>query len=483
VVASLASNLAGAIVVFLYLGVLGPGTPALGSHKGETALLFSAVLVVTMVGGTFFFTWLTRSLNQALARGGPFSPRDRRTLLVNSARVALFSLCSWVIAAGVFSLYDNVLLHERVVIVVRLGMGVVLGGLTTTALVFLLNERVTRPTYALVFAHDAPTEVSGLGLGLRLSLAWALGAGIPMLGIALAYLGETGHDFTIVRRTVLVAAAISVLAGSAIAILMARAVVRPVESVRRAMALVQAGETNVTIEVDDASEIGLLQAGFNDMMTGLRERAVLEDLFGRHVGIDVARQALERGTGLHDEQREVSILFVDIIGSTTLAATRPATEVFALLNEVFAAVVRETSAVGGWVNKFEGDAALCVFGAPTDMPDHAARALQAARALRMALIDLGQQHPGLDAGIGVSTGTVVAGNIGAELRFEYTVIGDPVNEAARLTEEAKTTVGRVLASQRSIHQAGSEAAHWVHVGSATLRGRTNPTASYAPQYP
>ncbi len=370
---------------------------------------------------------------------------------------------------------------ERAVTVVRLGLGVVLGGLTTTALVYLLNERAARPMYALVFAHDAPTEVSGLGLELRLTLAWALGAGIPMLGIALAYLGETDHDFTIVRRTVLVAAGISVLAGAVIANLMARAVVRPVESVRRAMALVQAGETGVSIEVDDASEIGLLQAGFNDMMAGLRERAVLEDLFGRHVGIDVARQAMERGIGLHDEQRDVSILFIDIVGSTTLAATRPASEVFALLNEVFAAVVRETTAVGGWVNKFEGDAALCVFGAPADMPDHAARALQAARALRVALIGLGRQHPGLDAGIGVSTGTVVAGNIGAEQRFEYTVIGDPVNEAARLTEEAKTSDGRVLASERTIDQAGAEAAHWVHVGSTTLRGRTSPTASYAPK--
>ena len=129
-------------------------------------------------------------------------------------------------------------------------------------------------------------------------MSWGLGAGIPMLGIALAYLGVQAKDFDTVRRTVLTAAIISVLAGAVIARLMARAVVRPLDEVRHAMTRVQAGDIDVKVEVDDASEMGLLQAGFNDMVAGLQERAVLEDLFGRHVGIDVARQAMDRGIGL-----------------------------------------------------------------------------------------------------------------------------------------------------------------------------------------
>jgi adenylate cyclase len=100
--------------------------------------------------------------------------------------------------------------------------------------------------------------------------------------------------------------------------------------------------------------------------------------------------------------------------------------------------------------------------------------------LRRALDELGRRHPGLDAGIGVSCGPVVAGNIGAEQRFEYTVIGDPVNEAARLTEEAKSTAGRVLASERSVVAAGTEGEGWRRVGSSTLRGRTSPTVMFAP---
>jgi adenylate cyclase len=480
IVASLASNFAGAVVVFLYLAVLGPGTSALGAHKVDTLLLFFGVLLVTGVSGVSFFAWLVRSLNLTIASEQPIVGAERRTLLANSARVAGFSLFSWIISAGVFALYDSLYVHDTNISAVRLGLSVVLGGLTTTALVYLLNERATRPMYALAFAAESPTEVSGLGLELRMALAWGLGAGIPMLGIALAFLGVRANEFGTIRRTVLTAAIISVLAGAVIARLMARGVVRPLDEVRHAMTRVQAGDIDVKVEVDDASEIGLLQAGFNDMVTGLQERAVLQDLFGRHVGIDVARQAMDRGIGLSGEQRDVSVLFVDVVGSTTMAVTQPATEVFTLLNEVFAAVVHETTAAGGWINKFEGDAALCVFGAPGDLPDHAARCLRAARGLRSALDELGRRHPGLDAGIGVSSGLVVAGNIGAEQRFEYTVIGDPVNEAARLTEEAKATAGRVLASEHTIAAAGPEGATWRRVGSSTLRGRTTPTVMFAP---
>jgi adenylate cyclase len=125
------------------------------------------------------------------------------------------------------------------------------------------------------------------------------------------------------------------------------------------------------------------------------------------------------------------------------------------------------------VNKFEGDAALCVFGAPVPQPDHAARALAAAREL---CTTLSSRDGGLRAAIGVSCGEVVAGNVGAEERFEYTVIGDPVNEAARLTELARDRDGRLVASARIVEAAGEqEAARWRLDGEVVLRGRPEPT--------
>jgi adenylate cyclase len=242
--------------------------------------------------------------------------------------------------------------------------------------------------------------------------------------------------------------------------------------VRAALARVEQGEVDVDVPVYDASEVGLLQAGFNRMVAGLRERERLRDLFGRHVGEDVARRALESDIELGGELRTAAVLFVDIVGSTQLATETAPERVVDLLNRFFGIVVEVVESHGGWVNKFEGDAALCVFGVPVPDDDSAGRALAAARELaeRLRTGDVPA------AGIGVSAGEVVAGNIGASHRLEYTVIGDPVNEAARLTDLAKGEPGRVLASEAAVVAAGeSEAAHWELGDEVELRGRGKPT--------
>ena len=95
-------------------------------------------------------------------------------------------------------------------------------------------------------------------------------------------------------------------------------------------------------------------------------------------------------------------------------------------------------------------------------------------------MEVAASHPGLDAGIGVSSGTVVAGNVGTEERFEYTVIGRPVNEAARLTDLAKQRNGRVLASATAVRAAGPERSHWVDRGRVGLRGQNAPTEIFEP---
>jgi adenylate cyclase len=150
-----------------------------------------------------------------------------------------------------------------------------------------------------------------------------------------------------------------------------------------------------------------------------------------------------------------------------------------LLNAFFCIVVDVVRDHGGFVNKFEGDAALCVFGAPLEREDPAGDALAAARELRAKLAD---EMPGVDAGIGVSCGDAVAGNIGAAERFEYTVIGDPVNEAARLTELAKHHPGRILASGSALESArDAEGSQWTVDGEEILRGRGQATELAVPR--
>jgi adenylate cyclase len=257
----------------------------------------------------------------------------------------------------------------------------------------------------------------------------------------------------------------------------AGAVSDPVRSVAAALRQVGDGNLDVSVPVYDASEVGRLQSGFNSMVHGLRERDRLQDLFGRQVGDAVAARALEYGVELGGETRDVAVLFVDVVGSTTLAVTTDPQEVVRRLNAFFSVVVEVVSTYDGWVNKFEGDAALCIFGAPLDTHDAISSALAAARELARRLGELP-----VDAAIGVASGPVVAGNVGAESRFEYTVIGDPVNVAARLTELAKTSSGCVLADAALLSAATpDEAAHWTPADQVVLRGRHEPTRLARPR--
>jgi adenylate cyclase len=278
-----------------------------------------------------------------------------------------------------------------------------------------------------------------------------------------------------------VLALMALAAGFLVTALTSTSLAASVLAVRRALRRVEKGDLDVTVEVSDTTELGLLQSGFNTMVAGLRERDRVRELFGRQVGEDVAAAAVASEGGFDDEGaavREVAVLFVDLVGSTRMAATRPPREVMTQLNRFFAEVLDVVETHGGWINKFEGDAALAVFGAPTDHDDPATAALAAARALADRL-DAG--HIAIRAGIGASAGQAVAGHIGDTRRYEYTVIGDPVNEAARLCEVAKETDDGVAASGAALSRASSgEAARWTTIGTRHLRGRTAETEVVVP---
>jgi adenylate cyclase len=150
-----------------------------------------------------------------------------------------------------------------------------------------------------------------------------------------------------------------------------------------------------------------------------------------------------------------------------------------LLNRFFRVVIEVIEAEGGLVNKFEGDAALCVFGAPVASGDPAGKALRAARRLAERL---DREVPEIGFGIGVSAGRAVAGNVGSEKRFEYTVIGDPVNEAARLCDVAKERSVPVVASDAALARATEdEAEAWSVTERTVLRGRLEATGIASPR--
>jgi adenylate cyclase len=341
---------------------------------------------------------------------------------------------------------------------------------------YLVTEFALRPVAARALEAGPPPRRLTAGIMGRTMIVWLLGSGVPVIGILLTgvfalslhNLTETQFGFAVMALAV-----IALVFGFLLMWILSWLTATPVRVVRSALKHVEQGDLGTNVVVFDGTELGELQRGFNSMVTGLRERERVRDLFGRHVGREVAAAAEQQRPKLGGEERHVAVIFVDIIGSTQLVTGRPATEVVDLLNRFFAVIVDEVDRHHGFVNKFEGDAALAVFGAPNHLENPEDEALAAGRAIARRIRE---EAPECEAGIGVASGEAVAGNVGAKERFEYTVIGEPVNEAARLCELAKSTPTHLLASSDTVQNASeSERGHWTFGDTVTLRGHDEPT--------
>jgi adenylate cyclase len=355
-------------------------------------------------------------------------------------------------------------------------LGISFPGIVVSASCYLFTEFALRPVAAQALEAGRPPRRFAAGVMGRTMLVWALGSGVPVLGILLAAIitlairNITPTQFTV---AVIILALFALVFGFVLMWILSWLTATPVRVVRAALEHVEQGDLDCNLVVFDGTELGELQRGFNSMVDGLKERERVRDLFGRHVGREVAAAAEQQRPKLGGEERHVAVIFVDIIGSTQLVTGRRATEVVDVLNRFFAVIVEEVDRHHGFVNKFEGDAALAVFGAPNHLDHPEDEALAAGRAIAERIRN---EVPECEAGIGVASGEAVAGNVGARERFEYTVIGEPVNEAARLCELAKDTPHHLLASSQTVQNASeSENGNWTLGDTVTLRGHDEPT--------
>jgi adenylate cyclase len=477
------ANVSGALVVLLFVMIVIPDPR--GIHDPQQVHMINLIEFFSypLVAAPAMFVWGFRMfapLRRLIRDGGPPDREQRRAVLLGPLRLTILEAVLWGPAAVAWAALN---LQYSPLLALKIGLTCVLGAITTCAIVYLLAERLLRPAAAMVLVSRPARLSSHFSVTTRAMLAWALGTAIPVVGMlaaAVASVAEPGWSQYRLALCIIGLCVTALVVGFQVTYVAARAINDPIRAVRMAMARVAKGDLDTEVEVYDATEVGLLQAGFNTMVAGLREHERLRDLFGRHVGEDVADLAFRHDIELGGEVREVAVLFVDLAGSTQMASTRPPAEVVSLLNAFFGIVVDVVSRNDGWINKFEGDAALAIFGAPVELPDAGGRALSAARDLAARLA---AEVPEVKAGVGVSAGPVVAGYIGAEQRFEYTVIGDPVNEAARLSDLAKGHPDGVLASSVVLETAApQEALRWQLGRSVTLRGRTTPTMLASPHH-
>ncbi|MCB0933334.1 MAG: adenylate/guanylate cyclase domain-containing protein [Mycobacterium sp.] len=480
----LQADIIGALLV---LGFLRFGLPPADRLKlldlpKENLAIFLAYLFVSFTAGAIIslrllapvFRWQRRDAMLTDEDDPAFAEQARMRALRMPIYRLMISLTNWVLGAAVFIAASRPVASNAAPV---LAVATLLGATATAIIGYLQSERILRPVAVAALRGGPPPGFRRPGVVQRLVLTWVLSTGVPLLMIVLSIvaskfslLHSSPESMSIPILLMAIAALVVGLLGN---LLSAMAISDPLRQLSWALGEVQRGNYNAHMQIYDATELGLLQAGFNDMVRELSERQRMRDLFGRYVGEDVARRALERGTELGGQERDVAVLFIDLVGSTELAATRPPGEVVGLLNEFFRVVVDTVQQHGGFVNKFQGDAALCIFGAPLEHPDAPGAALGASRGLHDELLRvLGPTQ----FGIGVAAGRAIAGHIGAQARFEYTVIGDPVNEAARLTELAKLEEGHVLASAITVSGASdAEALCWSVGEIVELRGRTAPT--------
>jgi class 3 adenylate cyclase len=401
----------------------------------------------------------------------PDAAQQRAAIRITN-RQAVVQFLLW-IACGVGLWLFNIRLDKGMLAV--LAATVVIGGAMAASMGWLLAQRVVRPVIAAALVSSSG-EIATLGVRARVGAAWALFTAVPAAGIVLLVLakmyGGLATSAISIEAPVLVLAVILFVFSCRAMLLVAGTVADPIRDVVLAMKEVGRGDTDVRVAVYEPSEIGDLQSGFNRMVEGLAEREQLRDLFGRYVGTDVAQHALTQKPSLSGEVCDVAVLFIDLVASTELAVRYGPHRTAEILNAFFQRAIAAVEAQQGSVNKFEGDAVLAVFGAPLRLADPVSAALVSARQLSAQIRAISE----IGFGIGVSYGSVFAGTVGAEHRYEYTVIGDPVNEAARLADEAKGRNGRVLCSARALDiAADDERNRWRRSGSTLLRGRSTVT--------
>lgn len=239
-----------------------------------------------------------------------------------------------------------------------------------------------------------------------------------------------------------------------------------------------AGDFSQRLPVVQDDDLGVVVASFNRMQAGLAERRRLHAAFGMYVDPALAARLLEQGDDVFSgERREVTVMFIDIRDFTAFAEANTAEDVVARLNELFGIVVPTVVEYGGHVNKFLGDGALAVFGAPNQLDRHADAAVAAAERIERRVAECFGGE--VRFGIGINTGQVIAGTIGGGGKLEFTLIGDTVNVAARVEQLTKSTGDTMLLTQSSVDALHVRPVGLADRGPRPVKGKSEPVHVYA----
>jgi adenylate cyclase len=476
------SNGIGALIVFVYFVFLTPGRfndSELHDIAVRNGIAFAIFLPPSLALGRW---WAGRKpfepIREWLRSGRPATDAERRMVLRYPAVWAWRTSLFW---AGAGLLFAALNVSLGVVSMAGIAFTVLLGAITSCSLQYLMVERVMRPVTVVALAGSRPDRLETPGVAVRLTMAWAAASGIALLGIVVFSLGDllgSGIDHTQTIAASLFLAVLGLAVGAAAIMLASRSLGHSLAGVRGGLDRIERREFETRVEIDDGSEIGLLQAGFNRMAAGLAEREQIRETFGAYVDPEIAEHILEEGPDLGGEAVEATILFVDIRDFTSWSERASPGEVVKTLNRLFEGIVPIIHEHGGHVDKFVGDGLMAVFGAPRRQEDHADQAFAAA--CEIAALVAKEFEPELRVGIGLNSGTVVAGNVGGAGRLDFSVIGDPVNVAARVEAATRETGDTILLTADTKDRLERSTVALEERPTVPLKGKLTPVALYAP---
>ncbi|MBO6836213.1 MAG: adenylate/guanylate cyclase domain-containing protein [Alphaproteobacteria bacterium] len=281
------------------------------------------------------------------------------------------------------------------------------------------------------------------------------------------------------RSMILVGIGVLMISGI-LALLMAKATVRPILALSEASAQVASGNYDnlPVLPKSRMRELREASNAFEAMVHGLKERARILDLFGRVVPEKVAERMLSAPDELAPQTVEATVLFCDMANFTHMTEELGPAKVVAVLNAYFTDIVDVVHGHGGIVTQFQGDAILAVFNLPIADAAHAEKAVNAAREIQAHLAEREYEGRRLSCRIGIATGPLIAANVGAASRMNYTVHGDTVNLAARLEQlnkELGTTILIAGSTAARVRKGGL-----LSLGERAVRGRDHPIEVFAP---
>jgi class 3 adenylate cyclase/uncharacterized membrane protein affecting hemolysin expression len=290
------------------------------------------------------------------------------------------------------------------------------------------------------------------------------------------------------RRDLYVASGGLLVIGVLIAFSLSGRITQPLRRLRIAVNALAKGDTTARVEVSTRDEVADLARAFNEMSSSLSEKRRVETAFRRYVSDHVLQQVLDQpdAVAVAGERRDITVLFIDIRRFTQLASAIDPEPLVGFLNEAFELITDRLLEHGATIDKYLGDAILAYFGAPIEADDHPERGVAAAIAVQRSVEERNKEHDStgrpfyrLEVGVGIQTGPVVLGNIGSELKMDYTIIGDAVNVANRLQKLARS--GEILVTGDVASQLGDRVSLQT-MGIRALEGREEPVEVFQVLY-